>query len=33
MFGMAPRLVAGINRRLGSDPLADAIADGQRDKR
>jgi len=33
MFGMAPRLVAGINRRLGSDPLADAIAEGQRDKR
>jgi uncharacterized protein len=33
MFGMAPRLIAGINRRLGSDPLADAIAEGQRDKR
>jgi short-subunit dehydrogenase len=33
MFGVAPRLVAGINRRLGSDPLADAIAEGQRDKR
>jgi hypothetical protein len=33
MFGFAPRLIAGINRRLGSDPLADAIAEGQRDKR
>jgi uncharacterized protein len=33
VFGLAPRLVAGINRRLGSDPLADAIAEGQRDKR
>jgi uncharacterized protein len=33
MFGLAPRLIAGINRRLGSDPLAGAIADGQRDKR
>jgi short-subunit dehydrogenase len=33
MFGVAPRLIAAINRRLGSDPLAGAIADGQRDKR
>jgi len=33
LFGSAPRLVAAINRRLGSDPLADAIAEGQRDKR
>jgi short-subunit dehydrogenase len=32
-FGFAPRLVAGINRRLGADPLAEAIARGQRDKR
>ena len=28
-----PALMAGVNRRLGSDPLADAIAEGQRDKR
>jgi short-subunit dehydrogenase len=33
MFGFAPRLVAGINRRLGADPLAEEIAEGQRDKR
>ena len=33
LFGSAPRLVAAINRRLGSDPLTDAIAEGQRDKR
>jgi short-subunit dehydrogenase len=33
MFGVAPRLVAGINRRLGSDPLTSAIAEGQRHKR
>jgi short-subunit dehydrogenase len=33
LFGSAPRLVAAINRRPGSDPLADAIAEGQRDKR
>ncbi len=33
IFGLAPRLVAGINRRLGSVELADEIADGQRDKR
>jgi short-subunit dehydrogenase len=33
LFGLAPRLIAGVNRRLGSDPLADAIAEGQRDKR
>jgi short-subunit dehydrogenase len=33
MFGFAPRLVAGINRRLGADPLTEAIAEGQRDKR
>jgi hypothetical protein len=32
-FGLAPSLIAGLNRRLGSDPLADAIAKGQRDKR
>ncbi len=33
MFGFAPAMIAGVNRRLGSDPLADAIAEGQRDKR
>jgi short-subunit dehydrogenase len=33
LFGSAPRLIAAINRRLGSDPLADSIAEGQRDKR
>jgi uncharacterized protein len=33
IFGVAPRLVAGINRRLGSVALADEIAEGQRDKR
>ena len=33
LFGAAPRLVTAINRRLGSDPLTDAIAKGQRDKR
>jgi short-subunit dehydrogenase len=33
LFGVAPGMVAGVNRRLGSDPLADAIAEGQRDKR
>ncbi len=33
LFGSAPRLIAAINRRLGSDPLTDAIAEGQRDKR
>jgi short-subunit dehydrogenase len=33
LFGSAPGLIAAINRRLGSDPLADAIAAGQRDKR
>jgi short-subunit dehydrogenase len=33
LFGSAPGLIAAINRRLGSDPLADAIAEGQRDKR
>jgi uncharacterized protein len=33
LFGSAPRLVSAINRRLGSDPLTDAIAEGQRDKR
>ena len=32
-FGFAPGLIAGINRRLGSDPLAAALAKGQRDKR
>lgn len=33
LFGFAPGLVSGLNRRLGSEPLADAIAEGQRDKR
>jgi short-subunit dehydrogenase len=33
MFGFAPSLVAGINRRLGANELADSIAEGQRDKR
>lgn len=33
IFGIAPRLVAGVNRRLGADPLAERIAAGQRDKR
>lgn len=33
LFGLAPRLVSSLNRRLGSEPLADAIAEGQRDKR
>jgi short-subunit dehydrogenase len=33
MFGLAPGVMAGLNRRLGSDPLAAAIAEGQRDKR
>jgi hypothetical protein len=33
LFGSAPGLIAAINRRLGSDPLAGAIAEGQRDKR
>ena len=33
LFGLAPTVMAGVNRRLGSDPLADAIAEGQRDKR
>ena len=33
MFGLAPRTMAGLNRRLGSDPLTEAIAAGQRDKR
>ena len=33
LFGIAPGLIAGINRRLGSDPLAASIAEGQRDKR
>jgi short-subunit dehydrogenase len=32
-FGVAPGLVAALIRRLGSKPLADAIAEGQRDKR
>ena len=31
MFGLAPRTMAGLNRRLGSDPLTEAIAAGQRD--
>ena len=31
--GSRPGLIAAINRRLGADPLADAIAEGQRDKR
>ena len=33
LFGIAPGLVAGVNRRLGADPLAQEIAEGQRDKR
>jgi hypothetical protein len=33
LFGLAPTVMAGVNRRLGSDPLTDAIAEGQRDKR
>jgi short-subunit dehydrogenase len=33
IFGLAPGLIAAINRRLGSDPLADSIAEGQREKR
>jgi len=33
MFGFAPGLVTTVNRRLGSEPLADAIAKGQREKR
>jgi short-subunit dehydrogenase len=33
LFGLAPGLVAGINRRLGSTELAADIAEGQRDKR
>src|SRR5688572_15143077 len=33
LFGVAPGLVAGVNRRLGADPLAQEIAEGQRDKR
>ena len=33
LFGSAPGLVSSLNRRLGSEPLTDAIAEGQRDKR
>jgi short-subunit dehydrogenase len=33
VFGLAPSLVAAVNRRLGANPLATAIAEGQRDKR
>ena len=33
IFGLAPGLVTGINRRLGSVALADELAEGQRDKR
>jgi short-subunit dehydrogenase len=33
LFGFAPGVIAAVNRRLGSDPLAAAIAQGQRDKR
>jgi len=33
MFGIAPGLITGINRRLGATELADSIAEGQRDKR
>ncbi|MGH2979504.1 MAG: SDR family NAD(P)-dependent oxidoreductase [Solirubrobacterales bacterium] len=33
LFGLAPGLTAAISRRLGSDPLAEAIAKGQGDKR
>ena len=32
-FGFAPGMVSAVNRRLGSDPLAETIAEGQRDKR
>jgi short-subunit dehydrogenase len=32
-FGVAPRAFSGINRRLGSDAVAEALAEGQRDKR
>jgi len=32
-FGLAPSLVAGVNRRLGAKDLAARIAKGQRDKR
>ena len=33
LFGSAPRLVSSLNRRLRSEPLTDAIAEGQREKR
>jgi short-subunit dehydrogenase len=33
LFGFAPGITAAINRRLGSQPLTDAIAEGQREKR
>jgi short-subunit dehydrogenase len=33
LFGFAPGVIAAVNRRLGSDPLAAAIAKGQREKR
>jgi uncharacterized protein len=33
LFGFAPGLVSSVNRRLGSQPLTDAIAEGQREKR
>jgi uncharacterized protein len=32
-FGVAPRMFSGVNRRLGSDAVSEAIAEGQRDKR
>jgi uncharacterized protein len=33
LFGFAPGVIAALNRRLGSDPLTKAIAEGQREKR
>ena len=32
-FGVAPKLFSSLNRRLGSDAVAEALAEGQRDKR
>ena len=33
LAGLAPVIVARIQRRLGSERIADALADAQRDKR
>jgi short-subunit dehydrogenase len=33
LFGFAPGLIAGINRRLGANGIAADLAEGQRDKR